>query len=132
MKASMWKEAIGTSFPRVCLFLCLCLATVVASHAQTAGELESARDRGDLAAIDRLIAQASSTARSPEGQYKLALANSYGAEVAMEQRDKKKSEAYAEKGLDPAQKAVAAKGNDAEFHRLQGALCGQVIPANPL
>jgi len=104
----------------------------MAINAQSVTELQSARDHGDLAAIDRLIAQANGGATSPEGQYKLALAYSYGAEVAMEQRDKKKSEAYAEKGLEPAQKAVAANGKDAEFHRLQGALCGQVIPANPL
>ena len=108
------------------------MISVAVVHAQTATEVESARDRGDLAAIDRLIAQANGEANSPEGQYKLALAYSYAAEVAMEQRDKKKSQAYAEKGLESAQKAVAAKGNDAEFHRLQGALCGQVIPANPL
>jgi tetratricopeptide (TPR) repeat protein len=127
----MWKEAIGRSFPRVCLFVCCCVTSVVLIHAQTGKELEAARDRGDLAAIDRLIAQANGAGTSPEAQYKLALAYSYGAEVAMEQHDKKKSEAYAEKGFEPAKKAVAANGNDAEFHRLQGALCGQVIPANP-
>ncbi len=127
----MWKEAIVGRFSKVFVFLCCCLISVVSIDAQTVTELEGARDRGDLAAIDRLIAQSNSGANAPEGEYKLALAYSYGAEVAMEKRDKKKSEAYAEKGLESAQKAVSAKGNDAEFHRLQGALCGQVIPANP-
>jgi tetratricopeptide (TPR) repeat protein len=128
----MWKEAIARSFLKVCLILCYGLTGVLASHAQTNSDLEAARDRGDLGTIDRLIAQANAGANSPDGQYKLALAYSYGAEVAMEQRDKKKSESYAEKGLESAGKAATAKSNNAEFHRLQGALCGQVIPANPL
>ncbi|MFL6450249.1 MAG: tetratricopeptide repeat protein [Bryobacteraceae bacterium] len=132
MKASMWPEAIRESFPKVFLFLCCGLCSVNLSSGQTVAELQAARDRGDSAAIDRLIAQANGTAETPEGQYKLALAYSYGAEVAMEGRDKKKSEALAEKGLEFAQKAVGANGGNAEFHRLQGALCGQVIPANPI
>ena len=51
---------------------------------------------------------------------------------SMELHDKRKSEAYAEAGMEPIEKAVELNGNDAEFHRLHGALCGQVIPANPL
>jgi len=126
------KEAVRIKLRNLFLFL-FCSATVVlGADAQAAGELETARDRGDLASIDRMISQASGGANSPDGQYRLALAYSYGAEVAMEQRDKKKSQGYAEKGLEPAQKAVAANGGNAEYHRLQGALCGQVIPANPL
>jgi tetratricopeptide (TPR) repeat protein len=50
----------------------------------------------------------------------------------MELRDKRKSESYAEAGMDAAQKAVAGGGGNAEYHRLLGELCGQVIPANPL
>lgn len=34
--------------------------------------------------------------------------------------------------MDPAVKATELSGNNAEYHRLHGALCGQVIPANPL
>ena len=34
--------------------------------------------------------------------------------------------------IDPAQKAVAANGGNAEYHRLLGEICGQVIPANPI
>lgn len=98
-------------------------------------ELSAARDRQDLAALDRAIADskgAAADAKAAEAQYKLALANSYAAEVAMELRDKKKSEAYAEAGMEPAQKALADNGGNAEYHRLMGQLCGQVIPANPL
>jgi tetratricopeptide (TPR) repeat protein len=98
----------------------------------TASELTAARDRQDLAALDGLIARYQQAAQAPGGQYKLALANSYAAEVALELRDKKKAEAYAQAGIDPAQKAVAADGGKAEYHRLLGEICGQVIPANPI
>jgi tetratricopeptide (TPR) repeat protein len=133
MKASMSTEAMGRSFSKLISFFFCFVAGVLTLNAQTTGDLEAARDRGDSAAIDRLIAQASGgAANSPDAQYKLALAYSYAAEVAMEARDKRKSQALAEKGLESAKNAVAANGGNAEFHRLQGALCGQVIPANPL
>jgi tetratricopeptide (TPR) repeat protein len=98
-------------------------------------ELSAARDRQDLASLDRVIAEsktAAADAKAADAQYRLALANSYAAEVAMELRDKKKSEAYAEAGMEAAQKALADNGGSAEYHRLMGQLCGQVIPANPL
>jgi tetratricopeptide (TPR) repeat protein len=63
--------------------------------------------------------------------YKWALAESFAAEVAMERHDKRKSQSYAETGIDPVQKAVGLNAGVAEYHRLYGALCGQVIPANP-
>ena len=50
----------------------------------------------------------------------------------MELRDKRKSEAFAEAGMGRAQKLTARNGNNAEYHRLLGELCGQVIPANPI
>ncbi len=99
-------------------------------------ELANARDRQDSAALDRLVKQRSAAvqrdAKSAEANYELALGYSYSAEVAMELRDKKKAEALAEAGLDPAKKAVESNGGKAEYHRLLGELCGQVIPANPL
>lgn len=99
-------------------------------------ELKAARDRQDLAALDHYITQYQAAAKaapqSADAQYRLALAESYAAEVAMEVHDKRKSEAYAEAGMDPILKAVGIDGNSAEYHRLHGALCGQVIPANPL
>lgn len=109
------------------------LALFVAGGAlAAASELTAARDRQDLATLDGLIARYQKAAPAPDAQYKLALANSYAAEVALELRDKKKAEAYAQAGIDPAQKAVAANGANAEYHRLLGEICGQVIPANPL
>jgi tetratricopeptide (TPR) repeat protein len=99
-------------------------------------DLRAARNRQDLAALDRNIAQcqqaAQANAQSADAQYRAALAYSYAAEVALELRDKKKSETYAEGGMDYARKAVSANGSNAESHRLLGELCGQVIPANPL
>jgi tetratricopeptide (TPR) repeat protein len=104
--------------------------------AQPNAELVSARDHQDLATLNRLIAQYEQAAKAnpqcAECEYKLALADSYAAEVAMELRDKRKSETYAEAGMDFAQKASASNANNAEYHRLLGELCGQVIPANPL
>ncbi len=89
-----------------------------------------------MAAIERSIQQYQEleqhNSRSADAHYELALAYSYGAEVAMELHDKKKSEALAEAGLGPARKAVDENGSNAEYHRLLGELCGQVIPANPL
>jgi tetratricopeptide (TPR) repeat protein len=109
-------------------FLLVCACSCLAA----ASELSVARDHQDLPALDGYIAQYKQAAQAPEGQYKLALANSYAAEVALELRDKKKAEAYAQAGIDPAQKAVAANGGNAEYHRLLGEICGQVIPANPI
>jgi tetratricopeptide (TPR) repeat protein len=103
------------------------------------GELEQARDRQDLAAIEHMIPQYQQAAqqglansRSPDPNYRLALAYSYAAEVAIELRDKKKAEALAEAGVEAAKKAVSKKPSDAEYHRILGELCGQVIPANPV
>jgi tetratricopeptide (TPR) repeat protein len=102
---------------------------VMTAAAVTTQDLSRARDRQDLAALDGSIAQLKQSGAS---SYQLALAYSYAAEVAMELHDKRKSESYAESGMDLAKKAVAEKESDAEYHRLLGNLCGQVIPANPL
>ena len=114
--------------------VCWCCMTLFGAASGT-NELTSARDRQDSAALDRMVKQCQQAAQgssSAEASYQLALAYSYSAEVAMEQRDKKKAETLAEAGLDPAKKAVAENGNKAEYHRLLGELCGQVIPANPI
>lgn len=122
------------AFLAYCLGVFLCTMTIAASAANS--ELEEAKDRQDLAALERLISQyqqaAQAKSQSAEANYKLALAYSYAAEVAIELRDKKKAEALAEKGVEAAQKAVSEKPTDAEYHRILGELCGQVIPANPL
>jgi tetratricopeptide (TPR) repeat protein len=116
------------------IFSFLCASALLL--AALPSELAAARDHQDLATLNRLITQyqqaLQASPQSADAHYKLALANSYAAEVAMELRDKKKSEAYAEAGMDFAQKAASASANNAEYHRLLGELCGQVIPANPI
>ncbi len=123
MKLVMWKEAI------------FFLAGMTVFGAPPA-ELIGARDHQDLAALTSLIGKYQQSAQAKpncmECAYQLALAESYAAEVAMEVRDKRKSEAFAEAGMDQAQKLTAANPNSAEYHRLMGELCGQVIPANPI
>jgi tetratricopeptide (TPR) repeat protein len=99
-------------------------------------DLEKARDVQDRPALDRLAAQASSAAQAKANdaaaQYKLALAESYVAEVAIEVHDKNAAHNAAEAGIDAAKKAVALKGDSAEYHRLLGTLCGQAISAGGL
>lgn len=99
-------------------------------------DLEKARDAQDRPALDRLAAQALSAAQSKANdaaaQYKLALAESYVAEVAIEVHDKNAAHNAAEAGIDAAKKAVALKGDSAEYHRLLGTLCGQAISAGGL
>jgi tetratricopeptide (TPR) repeat protein len=101
-----------------------------------ASDLEKARDAQDRPALDRLAAQLASAAQGKSNdaaaEYKLALAESYVAEVAIEVRDKNVAHAAAEAGIDAAKKAVALKGDSAEYHRLLGTLCGQAISANVL
>jgi tetratricopeptide (TPR) repeat protein len=107
--------------------------TFYAATATDKSALERARDHQDRATLDQLIGQLQQEAgKKPDGDYRLALANSYAAEIAIEQKDKRKAEQYAESGIDAAKKAVAANPNVAEYHRLLGELCGQVIPASPL
>src|SRR5580704_5822415 len=100
------------------------------------GDLEKARDTQDRPSLDHFAQQfaaaAQSKATDAAAQYKLALAESYVAEVAIEVRDKNAAHAAAEAGIDAAKKAVAIKADSAEYHRLLGTLCGQAISANVL
>ncbi len=111
------------------------LAAAAALTADTA-RLQEARDRQDGAALQKLIselqAQAAQAPKRAPLQYRYALAQSYLAEVALELRDRTQARAAAEAGIDAAQKAVALAPANAEYHRLLGTLCGQVIPASPL
>ena len=104
--------------------------------ALSAGILEEARDRQDAALLATHIAKLNAVASQPnsdaKANYDLAVARSYEAEVAMEKGDKKASAAAAEAGIGPARKAVATQDNNAEYHRILGTLCGQIIPANVL
>jgi tetratricopeptide (TPR) repeat protein len=114
----------------------MCIAGLCAWASVAITDLEKARDQQNLQALEGMIAQlrqaVQADPRSAQTQYRLALAHSYAAEVAMELHDKRKSEQYAEAGMEPAKKAVEANGGNAEYHRLLGEICGQVIPASPL
>jgi tetratricopeptide (TPR) repeat protein len=97
-------------------------------------ELESARNRQDRPALEKLAADAAEKAAVPDAaaHYRAALAYSYLAEVAQEQRDKGVVKRAAEAGIRSAERAVALKPDMAEYHRLLGTLYGQIVPVNIL
>lgn len=112
------------------------LLFVAASVVAAGNELELARDRQDRPALEAIVAKTGSAAEKAPGdaarQYQAALASSYLAEVALELRDKALAQRAAEAGIRAAERAVALKPDHAEYHRVLGTLCGQVIPANVL
>ena len=99
-------------------------------------ELQKARDAQDRGALERMASQFSAaTAKQPDDAaafYRLALAQSYLAEIAMETGDKNQARSAAEAGIKAADRATALKPESAEYHRIWGTLCGQAIPANVL
>src|SRR5579864_9849867 len=96
--------------------------------------LQSARDQQDRAALQKIVDEsAAAAAKAPndaEAQYRMALASSYLAEVALELKDKKLAEQAAVRGVQAAEQAVSLKPDTAEYYRILGTLCGQVVPAN--
>src|ERR1700689_3955280 len=96
-----------------------------------AGDLEKARDAQDRPMLDKLAAQAAADAqKKPDDasvQYKLALSESYIAEVAIELHDKNVAHSAAEAGIKAAERSVTLKPDIAEYHRLWGTLCGQAV-----
>jgi len=99
-------------------------------------DLKKARDAQDRAALDRIAAEMEAAAQARQqdaaAQYRAALAELVRAEVMMEQRDRNAARAAAEAGIRAAERAVALQQASGEYHRVLGALCAQVIPANPL
>ena len=99
-------------------------------------DLQTARDRQDKPAFDKMIAELRAAAdKQPNdaaAQYRLALAQSFAAEVAIETHDKAKGRELAESGMKAAEKAVSLNGNNAEYHRMLGTLCGQMISSGGL
>jgi tetratricopeptide (TPR) repeat protein len=99
-------------------------------------DLIRARDTQDRAALEHFESQAASDAQKQstdaQAQYRLALASSYLAEVAIEVGDKSRARSAAESGIQAGQRSVALNGQSAEAHRLLGTLCGQAISSNPL
>lgn len=115
---------------------CVSILLAGALAAASLADLEKARDLEDRAALEHNVVElASDAAKAPndaEAQYRLALAASYLAEISLELRDKAAAETAAKTGIPAAERAVALKPDNAEYHRILGTLCGQVIPANVL
>ncbi len=98
--------------------------------------LEEARDRQDRAALSRMAQELSAAAQKNAGNadahFRAALAGSYLAEVAIEQKDKLASRSAAEAAIHQAQRAVELKPGVSEYYRVLGMLCGQAVPGNNL
>jgi tetratricopeptide (TPR) repeat protein len=98
--------------------------------------LEKLRDLEDRPSLERSVTELSAmAAKAPSdagAQYRLALASSYLAEIALELHDKAAAERAAKTGISAAERAVAMKPENAEYFRVLGTLYGQVIPANVL
>jgi tetratricopeptide (TPR) repeat protein len=111
-------------------------ASLGASLASADGDLDKLRDRQDRAGLESaasaLQAAAAKTPNDANGWYRAAIAYSYVAEVAMEVRDKSGAQKAAEAGAADADKAIALNAKNADYYRVLGTLCGQVIPANPI
>jgi len=108
----------------------LILGTVAALGAEPS--LEAARNRQDRPALERAGTAKAKAAKSAAGHYEAALAYSYLSEVALELRDKRQARTSAELGIAAAKTAIKMEPSNAEYHRLLGTLCGQVIPADPM
>ena len=105
---------------------------VVAALGRTPAE--RALDAQDRAALEKIIAQLSAKAaahpQDPQAHYAVAQAHSLLAQLGIELGDKTLGKDAAEAGIGSARQAVSVKPDRAEYHRVLGMLCGQVIPAN--
>ncbi|MBM3744217.1 MAG: tetratricopeptide repeat protein [Acidobacteria bacterium] len=114
----------------------LALWCVTACLGWSAVDLEEARDRQDRAALEAAVTalrtQTEQAPRDAAAHYRLALAASYLAEAALEARDRPAAKTAAETGIRAAERAVELGPGVSEHHRILGALCGQIIPANVL
>lgn len=117
---------------RTLLTAAVALAVLAASPAG----LRNARDSQDRARLEKIAADWSEEAgKKPDdaqAQYRVAEAYSALATVALELKDRNQARLAAEAGIRAAEKAVALAPGNAEYHRMLGTLCGQVIPANLL
>src|SRR5260370_1365368 len=115
--------------------LIFAMVAVVASGGGVPDMLQ-ARDKEDRAALERVVGEfrggADKQANDAEAQYRYALAQSYAAEVGVELRDKVQGKSHAEAGITAAEKAVRLKPSTAEYHRILGTLCGQIISSSGL
>jgi len=98
--------------------------------------LAKVRDRQDRATLEKMAADFHAVADKQPGdaaaQYRVALADSYAAEVAIELHDKGAAKNDAQAGFEAANRAVNLKPDSAEYQRILGTLCGQMISSNSL
>jgi tetratricopeptide (TPR) repeat protein len=101
-----------------------------------ADPLEDARNRQDRGFLERSVREAQAAAKKLPNDaghhYRLAQAQSFLAEVALELKDKTAAKNAAEAGIEAAERAVELQPKVAENHRILGTLCGQVVPAQAL
>ena len=111
-------------------------AVVFLSAALAPANLEKLRDLEDRPGLERAVAELSTAAAKAssdaDAQYRLALASSYQAEIALELHDKAAAERAAKTGISAAERAAMLKPEKAEYFCVLGTLYGQVIPANVL
>lgn len=93
--------------------------------------LRAGRDAQDVPAIAAAVRLAAG-GKDGRHPYLRALAASYTAEVYLEQGQKDKAAEVARRGIESAREAVGVDARNAEYRRLLGTLCGQMIPANLL
>ncbi|MBI3664834.1 MAG: tetratricopeptide repeat protein [Acidobacteria bacterium] len=117
--------------------LWIALITAWLAAAPAGGILEEARrarDAQDRTALEKTAAQLAAAAekepQNARSQYESALVHSYLAEISIEVRDQAAAHKAAEAGIVAGEKAVALDPNSGEYHRVLGALYGQVIPGN--
>jgi tetratricopeptide (TPR) repeat protein len=95
---------------------------------------ENALDEQDQPKLEKLAREAAFLAEmqpaDPDSQFKSALTHSVLAQLAIEKRDKPLGARAAETGIEAARRAVKLRPGNAEYRRILGTLCGQVIPAN--
>lgn len=113
----------------------LAIAVLLPGLLAAADDLEKLRDKQDRPGLEKAalaLQAAAEKAPSADAWYKAAIAQSYAAEVAMEQRDKPGSQRQAESGVRDMEKGIALNNKTGDYYRVLGTLCGQVIPANPI
>lgn len=112
--------------------IALLLLLAAAPPARTPAE--QALDAQDRPRLEKLANDARAIAEAKPSdaaaQYQAAVTHSMLAQLAIETGDKRAAKSAAETGIGLAQRAVNARGNDGEYRRILGTLCGQVIPAN--
>ena len=112
------------------------VSVLFATSTWDGAELVKARDRQDGAALEKIAGELRAAAekdlKDATAQYRLALAESYTAEVAIEMRDKVAAKNAAQAGIEAAERAVNLKPDSPEYQRILGTLCGQIISGNGL